>query len=298
MKDDLDEFLDKLAKGSKGDKKDVSKDTVSTEDVAVNNASTEDASENKAEITEKEVVINDEITNRKNELNTVETTETKEKETSFEETENKKSKDEIEIDEVQEEKKAEKIELEKAALINDETSVTVEIPEQMKNELKNELLKEMNENLPDKNEEIYNNQEIEPDKNIATTTINFDKNAGREIPKNEVVVANNAPFSQQLPPANEDVAKIGPCENYKVTSLVLGICSIVFSGIPILSTVGAMCAIIFGTISIIKTDSNNGKAVAGIITACFGLILSIVIVPYMLIFYMIQFISDSLPFFW
>lgn len=63
--------------------------------------------------------------------------------------------------------------------------------------------------------------------------------------------------------------------NTSVTSLVLGILSLVFVCIPYISIVLAVTGLIFGMISVAQHRDGKNMAIAGIITSGIGVVLSL-----------------------
>jgi hypothetical protein len=62
-------------------------------------------------------------------------------------------------------------------------------------------------------------------------------------------------------------------KGYGIASMVLGILSIIFCWVPILSTVMGILAIVFYNVQ--KKVANNGMAIAGLVTGIIGTVLSI-----------------------
>lgn len=63
--------------------------------------------------------------------------------------------------------------------------------------------------------------------------------------------------------------------NAAVTSMVLGIFSILFCWLPYITIFLSLAGLIFGIISLAKRQEGQGMAIAGVIISVFGILLSI-----------------------
>jgi lysylphosphatidylglycerol synthetase-like protein (DUF2156 family) len=85
---------------------------------------------------------------------------------------------------------------------------------------------------------------------------------------------NQAAPRQQVIVIGEPIPDKRTTKNLAICSLVLGILAIVFSFLPYIGIILALIALPQGIVSLVQKRPGKGLAIAGIITAVFGIITS------------------------